>query len=232
MEGAMVTSIDREEVQRLANEERGQLVEVLPRAEYEWAHLPAAAHLHLKEFSTVRVRDLDRGRPVVVYCNNLECDMSPRAARRLERLGFPLVFDYAAGKMDWLSYGLPHEGSATLAGDLIHRDVPTCDLGDRIASVREKLTGQPWNLCVVVDDDQLVQGVVRRDALDGPPHTSVEQVMQFGPTTVRPSEDVDALAERMRQAHVGAVLVTRSDGRLLGLLVRADAEQAIRASQH
>ena len=32
--------------------------------------------------------------------------MSPRAALRLERFGFE-VYDYAAGKVDWLAAGLP-----------------------------------------------------------------------------------------------------------------------------
>jgi hypothetical protein len=37
--------------------------------------------------------------------------MSPRAAARLESLGFKQVYDYAAGKTDWGSAGLPLEGA-------------------------------------------------------------------------------------------------------------------------
>jgi rhodanese-related sulfurtransferase len=36
--------------------------------------------------------------------------MSPRAACRLELLGFTQVYDYVAGKADWLAHGLPTEG--------------------------------------------------------------------------------------------------------------------------
>src|SRR5688572_23586838 len=36
--------------------------------------------------------------------------MSPRAASRLETLGFEQVYDYVAGKADWGSGGLPLEG--------------------------------------------------------------------------------------------------------------------------
>ncbi len=36
--------------------------------------------------------------------------MSPRAAWRLESLGFTKVFDYVAGKADWSASGLPMEG--------------------------------------------------------------------------------------------------------------------------
>ena len=46
-----------------------QLVEVLPRAEYEELHLPGALHLPLKELDAERAAALlDRGREVVVYC--------------------------------------------------------------------------------------------------------------------------------------------------------------------
>ncbi len=41
----MPTSIDREELQRLLREEQTQLVEVLPRDEYEDEHLPGAINI-------------------------------------------------------------------------------------------------------------------------------------------------------------------------------------------
>lgn len=36
--------------------------------------------------------------------------MSPRAACRLATLGFEQIYDYVAGKSDWLARGLPREG--------------------------------------------------------------------------------------------------------------------------
>ena len=36
--------------------------------------------------------------------------MSPRAACRLQTLGFTNVYDYVLGKADWLAHGLPTEG--------------------------------------------------------------------------------------------------------------------------
>ena len=44
-----------------------QLVEVLPRDEFEEMHLPGAVSAPLKELPLV-APDLDRERPVVVYC--------------------------------------------------------------------------------------------------------------------------------------------------------------------
>lgn len=56
----------RADVQRLMDE-GAEIVEVLPRPEYEWAHLPGAIHNPLKRFDPSL---LDPGRPVVVYCND------------------------------------------------------------------------------------------------------------------------------------------------------------------
>lgn len=49
-------------------ERDAQLVEVLPRKEYEWGHLPGALHIPLKRLTAGAVRALDRGKPVAVYC--------------------------------------------------------------------------------------------------------------------------------------------------------------------
>ena len=64
----MPTVIDRDELQALTG--RGaQLVEVLPAAEYDWAHLPGAVNLPLKELDA-EASQLDRSRPVIVYCQD------------------------------------------------------------------------------------------------------------------------------------------------------------------
>jgi rhodanese-related sulfurtransferase len=45
-----------------------QLVEVLPREEYEELHLPGAISLPLKQLDADSARQLDPGRDIVVYC--------------------------------------------------------------------------------------------------------------------------------------------------------------------
>ena len=64
----MPTPIDRREVQRLLSEEHAQLVEVLPEAEYEDEHLPGAISIPLKQLDAESARQLERIRPVIVYC--------------------------------------------------------------------------------------------------------------------------------------------------------------------
>ena len=67
----MPTPIDRDEVQRLLAE-GAELVEVLPRAEYEEEHLPGASNIPLKELDAETTRRLERERPVIVYCHDYQ----------------------------------------------------------------------------------------------------------------------------------------------------------------
>jgi rhodanese-related sulfurtransferase len=64
----MPTPIDRDELQRLVHNEQAQLVEVLPPGEYEEEHLPGAINIPLKTLDRETTRQLDRDRPVIVYC--------------------------------------------------------------------------------------------------------------------------------------------------------------------
>jgi rhodanese-related sulfurtransferase len=58
---------DRREVQALMD--RGaQIVEVLPREEFEENHLPGAIHLPLRKIEAEARQRLDGDRPIVVYC--------------------------------------------------------------------------------------------------------------------------------------------------------------------
>jgi len=64
-------SIRRDEVRRLLTE-GAQLVEVLPREEYEEEHIAGAINIPLKELNRQTALQLDRSRPVVVYCHDYQ----------------------------------------------------------------------------------------------------------------------------------------------------------------
>ncbi|HEV3451974.1 MAG TPA: rhodanese-like domain-containing protein [Acidimicrobiia bacterium] len=65
----MATSIGRTRLDELmAN--GAQLVEVLPAAEYEAEHLPQARSLPLRSLAERAVEELERDRPVIVYCQD------------------------------------------------------------------------------------------------------------------------------------------------------------------
>jgi CBS-domain-containing membrane protein len=73
---------------------------------------------------------------------------------------------------------------------------------------------------------QLLQRQVDRARREGlasaAPEAEAGSVMRFGVSTVRPSEGAAALAHRMGHAEVTRVVVTRSDGTLVGLFFAAD----------
>ena len=65
----MSTRIELDALQRLIAD-GAQVVEVLPADEYEWAHLPGAVNIPLKELDRESTARLDRARAVVVYCHD------------------------------------------------------------------------------------------------------------------------------------------------------------------
>ena len=63
----MAKKIWRDEVQRLLREEGGQLVEVLPPAEFEGEHIEGAMNIPLKNLDEDTTSVLNKDRPVIVY---------------------------------------------------------------------------------------------------------------------------------------------------------------------
>src|SRR6266436_6352733 len=157
--------------------------------------------------------------------------MSPRAAWRLESIGFTQVYDYVAGKADWGSFGLPLEGTkGARSGEHVRVDVPTCGLEERLQEVRHEVSAAGWDTCIVVNASGVVLGRLGRKALALEEDVAVEAVMTAGPSTVRPSITLAEIVERMQSQKLTSVLVTRSDGRLVGVLRRTDAEAALDAA--
>jgi CBS domain-containing protein len=146
--------------------------------------------------------------------------MSPRAAWRLASLGYDAVFDYVAGKADWLAYGLPWHGTAQMISSDVSRDIATCRPDESIASMKHRLEATPGAMVVVVNDHDIVLGRLDRAALDGHPDLTASQVMTEGPTTVRPSEEIEPLTQRMAKANIDQIIVTHPDGRLDGVYHR------------
>lgn len=156
--------------------------------------------------------------------------MSPRAAARLETLGFAKVYDYAAGKEDWTAAGLPTEGHALMhlarIIDLAVR-VPTCVLADTVGNARSKPNEGGPQTVMVTTDDGVILGRLRKKALEADPETPVEQVMEIGPSTFRADVEVETLVERMRKKNVMSVPVTNAGGQLLGVFYRKDGERLL-----
>jgi phage shock protein E len=63
---------DHIEVQRIVADEHGQLVEVLPAEDFEQEHISGAVNIPLKELDDRAPHELERERPVIVYCNDYQ----------------------------------------------------------------------------------------------------------------------------------------------------------------
>ena len=63
----MVRAVDRDGVRRLMAQ-GAQIIDVLPAREYSEDHLPGAVNLPLRKIEADACRELDSGRPIVVYC--------------------------------------------------------------------------------------------------------------------------------------------------------------------
>ncbi len=63
----MPTSISRDEVQTLLRDEAAQLVDVLPRGDYEDEHIAGALNIPLRRLDRESTSRLEKGRPVIVY---------------------------------------------------------------------------------------------------------------------------------------------------------------------
>jgi len=95
--------------------------------------------------------------------------------------------------------------------------------------VCERLDESGWDTCFVVDERRVVLGRIGRRAIRGREDVSAEQAMTLGPSTIRPSARLRDVVERMRTQKLRSLPVTTSDGRLVGLLLREDAERALAA---
>lgn len=136
--------------------------------------------------------------------------------------------------MAWLAMGWPREGTAAAvpnAGEIARRGTPTCALGDRVGDVQERVLEAGRHVCIVVNAEGIVEGRLRGGALEETPEATAEQAMEIGPTTIRPSERLEPLVERMRKRGVATIVVSDLKGQLAGILYRQDAEGALEAAR-
>lgn len=81
-------------------------------------------------------------------------------------------------------------------------------VGDRVGDASKALESVPHDYCVVLNDQDIVVGRMRKKEVQGRSDALVELVMEPGPSTVRPKEPAGALLERMKKRNVPAVIVT------------------------
>src|SRR3989441_11649878 len=115
--------------------------------------------------------------------------MAPRAAARLELLGFTDVSHYKAGKLDWMAAGLPTEGENAArprAGTVARKDVPVFSATDRVGDGRDRARAARWDAAVAVDPNRVGLRLPRAGELANGPGLLIHQAVRPAPRTLRP----------------------------------------------
>lgn len=102
-------------------QEGAVLIDVLPEIEYQRQHIPGAVNIPVDrdDFETRVAREVpDKSTPVIVYCTDEDCQASPRAAKRLEQMGYGRVMDLKLGIEGWKRVHDVERGTAHVRADV------------------------------------------------------------------------------------------------------------------
>ncbi len=135
-----------------------------------------------------------------------------------------------AGKVDWLVHQRPVEGRRAgepTVGGLAHDDTVTCRLSDRAADVRERVAASDYPFALVLGERRVLLGRAPISALEARPDLAVEEVMDPGPSTVRPHRTAEGVASDLRKKDLQWAIVTTPEGRLIGVVSRTELEAAV-----
>ena len=80
---------------------------------------------------------------------------------------------------------------------------------------------------MVVTEQGVVLGRLGRNALRASAAQTVEEAMTEGPSTVRPSIGRAALLKRMQDNGLTSFVITTADGKLVGVVLRDEAENVL-----
>lgn len=85
----------------MENNEDFVLVDVLGEDHFEQRHIPGAVNIPLNQIAIEAKERFNEEDEIVVYCRDAECQASPKAAEKLEKLGFENIYDYEVGVKGW-----------------------------------------------------------------------------------------------------------------------------------
>jgi rhodanese-related sulfurtransferase len=196
------------------------LLDVLPNNIYQQEHLPGAVSVPLETFTPSDVAMFAKHKPIITYCFDQHCDLSSRAACRLEEEGFTDVYDLIGGRATWTALELPTEGSVAdrrRIGQLADAAgfVP---FGATVGDARALKARYP---IAVVNDDGILLGAISDAGHRLPATTPVVRAMIPAPATIRPDTRVEDAVQQLRKDKLDHVFVTTVGGALIGL-VRVD----------
>jgi Mg/Co/Ni transporter MgtE len=124
--------------------------------------------------------------------------------------------------------GLPFEGKEAgelTIGQAVRTDFPKAGLKDPAGEVLNRVLDSGLETAIVVNAHEVVLGRLLLSRLKNAGDVPVEQVMNPGPSTFRPNVTAHKMLHIMSERGMTTAPVTKSDGVLVGLVVRQDLEE-------
>jgi len=87
------------------------VINVLPRSAHEARHIPGSINVPTDDIEQVETLVPNKDDRIVVYCANADCTASPKAAEKLEEMGYTNVADFEDGYAGWRRAGHPLVGT-------------------------------------------------------------------------------------------------------------------------
>ena len=83
------------------------------------------------------------------------------------------------------------------------------------------------DVCIVINAEKVVMGRVRAQDIAPGDESTVEQVMESGPSTFRPDVPLAEMVDYMDKRDMPSALITTNDGVLVGVVYRGEAEESL-----
>jgi rhodanese-related sulfurtransferase len=104
-----VRTVDEIELHKYL-EQKWSVVDARTPDFYKTSTIPGSKNIPHTEIVS-RIRELDKDRPTIFFCNGPQCPQSPTAIKNLLAAGYPaeMILYYRGGMHDWVTLGLPIE---------------------------------------------------------------------------------------------------------------------------
>jgi Mg/Co/Ni transporter MgtE len=111
---------------------------------------------------------------------------------------------------------------------VLRDDVATVTRDEPAGEAARRIEDSPYGFALVLAPGGTLLGRLRRSALESADADApVEQLMEAGPSTVRADSELEPLVRRLRERDLRTAVVTTPEGRLLGVMRRAEAEERL-----
>jgi len=106
----MIKTINAAELKKkIDGKSKFRLIEVLLPDEFNEWHIPGAENIPADDLGEIALEKIKKDEEIIVYCLDIECNASNRAANILEKLGYKNIIKYEGGKADWKNNNYPIE---------------------------------------------------------------------------------------------------------------------------